>query len=66
RDLSGSGAPSIKVTDGAGNVVYADDGESITGNTNDSQSLNGANGTWTLDVNGNGFSGTLKVTLHCP
>jgi hypothetical protein len=66
RDLSGSGAPTIQVTDGSGKTVYSDDGTDVQGSVDDSQSISGANGTWTLTVDPQGFSGTLKITLHCP
>ena len=62
-NLSGSGSASISVTDGVGRTVFANHVPAQTDDTND---LTGATGTWTLVVDATAFDGSYNVELQCP
>jgi hypothetical protein len=62
-NLSGSGSASISVTDGTGKTVFA---HQVPAQTDDTNDLSGAAGTWTLVVDATAFDGSYNVELQCP
>lgn len=64
-NLTGTGAISIKVTDGSGRTVFANDGP-VNGNLDTTDNLSGVTGTWTLTVDPTDFDGNFNIELSCP
>jgi len=64
RYEAGGGPISVMVTDGQGHRVFEDD-TAVVGEVNDTQSLPGSVGGWSLAVDPTGFSGQFTITLRC-